>query len=245
MSKKKPLLLFSGGLDSTYLLLTTLWDKECDVVTLSSNSLHDEQQKAEALAREAILSEFNRLRMEIKQLRSVRHTYNMRMDFTSAPHAGLDFQQVPFWFFVMAEHVDSNIHSSVGIGYAMGDQIAHRTDHLKKAWKHFWKACKRGPLVPLSFPLLECHVDKTQIVSYFENNNAYYDKLLALTHYCENPKLIDGVYRICNDCPSCLRMRPFNVHQRKLVWLDSPSEKTISILEDKGDSFSNKALNYC
>ena len=45
MEFKRPLIMFSGGLDSTYLLVTTLLKESCDVLTVNTNIINEVHQK--------------------------------------------------------------------------------------------------------------------------------------------------------------------------------------------------------
>lgn len=207
---KVPLILFSGGYDSTDCLLNTLVHQQCDILTVWSNLLNYlAQQQSEKIAIERILDKINN---DEELVYRVRNKYLQDMQFvgksTGITDLTMGFGQPPFWLFTALITADSNIHSSVNISYIMGDDICYHAHYLKDAWESMWKACKVGEVVPLCFPFLdgEYKMSKTGIIADIDRNFPEYKELIS---YCETPLLKEGStdeYLSCGVCRSCKKV---------------------------------------
>lgn len=205
--QKRPLILFSGGLDSTYLVLSQLAVSSVDLLIVKSNRLYDVQERAEEKARNAIIkqirqeTENGRLKHGIVNV----HTVTMNFEHSHPPSFGDKFAQIRFWLLAALETINPDIHSHLYLGYVSGDQITPHISGLKKIWKHLYSVSKIGK-VKISFPLL--YMSKQDLIDRMQTsgNLGYLD----LVWYCERP--IEKPKRRtkpCGTCMSCKRMPDF------------------------------------
>lgn len=214
--EKYPLILFSGGLDSSFLLAKQLRYSTCDVLTVKSINLSEKQEEAEEIAREKILNYLD----TIADISKVRKKFEINIDIGGKNIYALDlltFQQVPLWFFSAICAADARYHSEVQIGYINGDDIAYEARYISEAWEKLWLAIKPGDVVPLTFPLLKSHYGKEKIVDSFENESIF-SPILDLVHYCEKEGVEEEkIDKVCNECKSCKRVDQFDFHKRRPV----------------------------
>lgn len=203
---KSALVLFSSGFDSTVMLDLLLKETNCAILSLSSVNLHDDHAKAEAAVRSRILDSLD---APARNKGRIVERLNPRLDYDGYIKSS-KFGQIPFWFFTALAETDPEHHSSVNIGYCVGDQCCQDIHHLKKAWKALWKICKVGKCVKLQFPLLERYFGKSEVLSYVENN---LPEVLNLCHYCETPvQGKNNTWLVCGTCMSCKRMHGTDIH---------------------------------
>lgn len=167
---KKPLLVFSGGLDSSYMLWRAL--QQGDVYTCYIKAMQCQDKiPMELAARKKIIAFFekntgNRVLsdtivdlgnfinvMEKDPLdgHTRRSWNNLIPDHT--------FAQAPLWQFGMQFAADGTKHSKVCMGIVMGDQISMHLGDLALAWQHT-SAFARYEQVPLEFPLMHHTKDR-------------------------------------------------------------------------------------
>jgi 7-cyano-7-deazaguanine synthase in queuosine biosynthesis len=190
MVDKIPLILFSGGLDSTYLLSETLRYAHADILYITASQHPDK-----------VIAEQNAIFNILKYLRAnrpyrVRKVYSL--DISSLPvFADYSFGQVPPWLFGSLATVDSTLHSRVSISYVMGDQISLYLDTIEKAWNAL-SGCTKLVLVPIEFPLKL--ISKKKIMA------ELHPDLYKLTWVCETPVKIEktGKIKPCGKCDACV-----------------------------------------
>ena len=147
MQEKYPLVLMSGGLDSTYLTYSLLKTTPVDVLYVRSNQ-GEEKIRMELKAVEHISGLLN---TEPKLLHRIRNRYTeVVMDVHSDRFV---FQQVLPWMIGALKTVDLKIHSKVCFGYVLGDQAIGWKTEMMTAWDNLCEVLLGGH-IPLEFPLM-------------------------------------------------------------------------------------------
>lgn len=191
--KKLPLVLFSGGVDSTFLVDQFLREGQSVDVLVIQIEVNALKNEAETQARMKIYEYMK------DHPAMIRNSDLFNISTVDSADNGIGFAQMMPWLYGAMQIVNPEKHSSVNIGYLFTDQAIISVDHLKKAWKHMWKACRPfQKVVPLKFPLLQ--YSKAHILQTIPTT------LFALTWSCENP-VVTGktkkVYHRCNVCHAC------------------------------------------
>lgn len=194
MSNKRPLILWSGGLDSSWLVYQELLKGDVDVVSVLGGQCHI-KTRAERQARERILAYFRtQTHYRVRELHYPLEPLNL----SSMPNRSWS-QTVP-WMIGALSVVDHTKHSAVMMGYVMGDEVLSIIPAFHNAWDGLQAVSKFGK-VPLEFPL--AMVSKRHILEKIPQG------LLERVWYCELPeKTLDEnenpIYNICNNCPACI-----------------------------------------
>lgn len=188
---KAPLILFSGGLDSTYLLACELSRGIVDTLYVDGGQSPvkvEIEKKVRAKIRAAL---------EKKYLYKVREDTVLTIpSFNHSWFTG--FAQAPAWFMAAFMTADPEKHASVNIAYVLGDEIASGTADLIRAWESLWKACRpTQDLVPLVFPTLHCR--KTTMLAHLD------DAVRSLIWVCELPESKGKRVVPCGRCAACVR----------------------------------------
>lgn len=195
---KRPLLLFSGGLDSTYLLWSTLSEDKQAVDLIYINGNQGRHKTAAELKARGLIIDWLKENVPdcppIYEL-SVRSKIDMSREQNT-------FKQALPWFVGAMEVVDPDTHTQVNIAYVSGDQISSMLDNLSYSWNYMWPVCKGSSLVPLNFPLR--HFTKAIILDRIPK------ELYKLTWVCETPtadthdlQTDTYTYVACNKCAAC------------------------------------------
>lgn len=205
-NEKVPLVLFSGGLDSTYYLYKLLKETDVEILYIKGNQ-GDVKITAELKARENIIEWLSK-KMKFK----IRQSFIEDLSSASITR-NYKFGQITPWLFGALNVVDSNIHSNVDISYVMKDDINEFIPNIKTAWDNLSYTIHSNPIT-LRFPL-----------SLYKKQDILNDipvKLYNLTWVCELPKAtnvkysdniitveknVDGGYRKlrpCNNCSACI-----------------------------------------
>lgn len=198
-NNKHPLIVFSGGLDSTFLLFRNLL--EGPVYTLYVKSSQGERKiEKELKARERIIKHLEKVTGN-KVLQDYIVDLSVKVSWRTNNYAndeGLGFHKShwrfkqPFlWFHGMFSVVNSEIHSKVLMGYVTGDQISSQLHRLHEAWVSL-SIVTFSEVVPLDFPLM--FVRKTDMLRDLD------EKIVKLTWTCEEPT---EKGRACQRCAAC------------------------------------------
>lgn len=195
-NKRYPLLLFSGGLDSTYLLYWLL--SESDVYTLYVNCGQGELKVSQELkARQKIIKELYKLN-EINNRVLESYCVDNFKTINNIGNGDIAFKQVISWLIAAIHIVDPRIHSEVQIAYVIGDQITPLADTLKSIWENLWKVAHVGKeFVPLKFKLLEHFLTKPDIL------NRLLPSVVDKVWVCEKPVKVGRKIIPCNSCAPC------------------------------------------
>jgi 7-cyano-7-deazaguanine synthase in queuosine biosynthesis len=199
-----PLILLSGGLDSTALVYSKL-KAGINVATMYiDGNQHQDKVIAEKATRKKILAEFQRMydkrEVEGRVISDVSDIVDERLI-----RAGADtfcLSQAWAWFSNAFTQADGFMHSSVEIAYVLNDSASSELYRLQEAWKILYASLKKGPLVPLEFPFMrtykECLYDELP------------SRLRKLVWVCETPIITHtGTTKEkrheCGTCPACKR----------------------------------------
>lgn len=192
MCKKLPLVLWSGGFDSTCLVIDLLHLNDIDIlyVTLGNN---DVQQRREKIA-------INKLKCLITD---ANLEYNIRNEYTfgygTLPVTKTIFAQPSLWIHAATFIAAPDIHSKVVIGYVKNDDIWHYKHELNETYNLMnVLTCHDTEPVPLEFPYE--WVTKNGIRNDLKANFIYYKQIMNCVSYCES-----GDKDYCGECSSCKR----------------------------------------
>ena len=203
---KIPLILFSGGLDSTALLLDSLQDSDVD--TLYVSSAQGEAKVAKELeARNAIFEVLRNdpsnkkykvqkdYQFTLTQSATIREPMYSTVDREAHQdeQVGRRFRQVQLWLFAALQIVDPTRHSEVRMAYVVGDQTNFHLTELRQAWDNLkWL---NGGDVPLKFPMI--YRRKEELL------DAIGPELETLIWTCEIPT---SQGKACGLCAACVSL---------------------------------------
>jgi len=195
-SGKDVALLFSGGLDSTYLLYKNLKDgnrvtpifveikNNGDKVALEKNRIE--------LIYKVLKREFNHL------LRPIHYSLVLNVE---AREDSLYFKQMPIW--MLALLYSQECGSEIQIGYTTNDDAIPYLDDIRKIYRSYEAISDK--LIPITFPLLK--IPKFQMFKELPY------ALQSLIVSCEEPRITninvkDGEdviieYEPCCECAAC------------------------------------------
>ncbi len=194
-----PLILYSGGMDSTLLLaLETQDGKKVDTLYVDGAQAVDKirmEFKARAGAIDALETKYGAT--------VVRNAYEHRIQRPqNIDHLG--FSQLLPWFAAAMDHADLNQHSVVLMGYVAGDQMVSQLHNIEAAWNALSLAVSQE-IIPIKFPLK--FATKREV---YESLHGSFPMLKDHYWYCENPafKIVDGAATTdlvpCDRCASCM-----------------------------------------
>lgn len=192
---KGPLILFSSGLDSTYLVYEALKTSNVHLLYVIGN-LRNTKVKEELEAREKIKQHFEE--NPHSQYRIVSDTI-LRFEVGDAELMlnGVRLTQPATWMYPSLYFYKSGMHTSVQIAYVKDDIIIPHLNDLQVAWDSLTKVVKTAQ-IPLEFP----HKDVDKNDSY----KALPDPLKDLIWVCDDP-WVDGNRNTieCKRCGPCIR----------------------------------------
>jgi hypothetical protein len=192
---KIPLLLFSGGLDSTTMLATQLMKGPCDVLYVRGHQ-HPDKIAAELTAREKMFAVINS-----QQGYKVRKQYDIKVDMGFVPYKHQHkFNQPLTWIIGAMMVMEPASHSELQIGYCDGDGMLTHLHDVEIAWNALWQFTKMGESPPVVFPLR--YRNKVEMLG------ALPPELLAHIWVCEMPSRNAGRVVPCGyRCTPCRRNR--------------------------------------
>ena len=187
--------LFSGGLDSTYLVWRNLEDGNEVVPIYIEISNNENKSKLEKNRIEALWKLFD----DVYGNKIDRIVYSIKIDINAADN--LTFKQVPVWVSGLVYSQNHGVQE-LQIGYVGGDDAIGHLDDIKKIYKSYQHICDR-PLRNLVFPLKKEHK-----YNLMEDLPAIYRELLVS---CEAPRLDNEnteviEYTPCGYCPPCIKI---------------------------------------
>ncbi len=242
MQTKKVAILWSGGLDSTFLVYDNL--RRGNEVTVFYNRLNNNQEKTD---------------LEIKSI--VKNSKLFSEDFTNSFHSNIGepfqdfhyliadrvidsyfaFKQAPLWLlsaaYIGASH---RAFKEVQIAYVMSDQAISYIEEFKRIYNSYKLLCDDLPYAELLFPLI-----KTQKKSIVQDLPLKYLKNIW---FCEEPlkvpeslqeEFLDKEYIPCSNCDPCKRFNTivdfskFYDELKQEVVFSEESWKLIFALENK------------
>lgn len=197
---KKIGVLFSGGLDSTYLIRKNL--KEGNEVHPIYIEIENNRSKT-ILEKNRMELIWDKLSKEFNNDGNLLCKINNALKVEVNSHGGgLMFKQIPIWLFgalfQQGKHLDE-IH----IGYVMNDDAISYIDDILKIYKSY-QIIVDDKLIPLKFPLIK--MDKCRMASKLGL------EYVRLTYSCEDPRIVGSEdaevidYEPCCSCPACKKI---------------------------------------
>lgn len=190
---KHPLVLFSGGMDSTMLMQTLLPYTHVYAFYIDANQAPDKRTK-ELEARQRLFDLFREhyeFRVQDDKTFDLNETYVKTQNYAMV--------QPISWLTAALINFEPGRHSGVAIGYLLGDQAPAFRKDMEDFWRSGW-ALLRGhqePAPPLWFPLLDNGYTKYDVVKKLKR------EFILNTWVCENPLTRFGEIVPCNDCKPC------------------------------------------
>lgn len=194
-------IMFGGGIDSTYLLIKQLEmarvnrNIKLKVFTLNSNLL-DSKTNNEAKIK-SVRTILNKLKREYCEahLESYEFEFNMDRDVFD----NYEFDRICLFLPTIIAALEEN--TTILFGYNYDDQIAAFLPRLKNAVKELTSSIQFKNNINLAFPLIgECKM-------YITRNCLKYNDIFMDISSCldleENLEENDGIYYNCEDCPKC------------------------------------------
>lgn len=188
---KVPLLLFSGGLDSTFMLQTALMEGDVETLYVSGAQCPNKVKK-ELAARKRIIDKLERICKHRVRRDHVIQMENL-LDGSTPDHK---FVQPMAWIYGALKVSDGgDRHSELRIGYVNGDSIMVNLQNVLAVWDQAQHFTKWHPL-PLVFPLMYMHKDD---ILHRLNPHVWEDVWV-----CEMPKRKGAGHTACGSCRPCL-----------------------------------------
>ena len=193
---KKVAVLFSGGLDSTYLVWKNLQEGNIVYpiyVEIENNRVKTilEKNRTKLLYHE-FSKEYNFKIHEITNLVNIG---------ISLCHENLGFKQLPIWI-LSSLYAQSDEFDEIQIGYVSNDDAISYLDDIQKIYKSYQPLILPSKqLLPLKFPLI-----KTKKWEMIRELPKQYNELIIS---CENPRIIGSEeaaiikYEPCCQCVPC------------------------------------------
>lgn len=206
MSNKIPLVLWSGGLDSTFIVDSLLKKTQCDILHINSDSLITNAIQKERKAIEQIQQYFD----SNNEYNKIRNRYFIDFNFNAVINCNMIFRQTYIWICSILQVYDPTVHSGVYMGYLINDDIAFLTKDFKKGMKHISKTLFNKK-IKMKFPLLEIGYNKQHIIDYLPA------ELLNMVTYCENPDYKDNAFHDCGECASCIKMNYYKEKKKYIT----------------------------
>lgn len=193
--KKVPLILFSGGLDSSFLLQQELTKGDVEVLYVDASQCKNKVE-AEKNVHWKIINILEKLTGNAV-LR--RHTVKIESGCNTPDSS---FQQPLMWLNGAFEVSDSQRHSELLVGYVAGDQICGYLGYIEQAWNAMQGFGKIAS-IPLRFPLML--VPKQDILDNIDPN------VVQNIWVCELPSFRGAhatatQYKPCKQCTPCMTM---------------------------------------
>jgi len=206
---KTVLVLFSGGLDSTYLVYKNL--KEGNRVQPIYIELNNNREKSiiERIQTQKLIDLFDQeFNVDTNRIYNIAKPMQLLVN-SSAPE--LTFRQMPAWITGIMYSNELSEADEVHIGYVMNDSAISYLEDIKRIY-YAYQGIVNKKLPRLMFPLIK--LDKPMI------SNMLPERYKELTITCEVPRLAlsgSGVkYFDCGDCDPCKRAVKLNLHPDRI-----------------------------
>ncbi len=194
--EKIPLILFSGGLDSTFLLYHTLQSGPCDVLYADGGQSSIKFER-ELQARKEIIAYCNEIcpfKVQQEHMAPNRHVF--------ACGADVRYSQPMAWISAALCCIDAHRHSELLIGYVCDDGgFARWLPDVRQVWESAQRFTKVHGVVPVDWPLIDLR--KVDILDRIDT------ELATKIWVCEMPKKNSetGVIKACGKCNPCRTLR--------------------------------------
>lgn len=187
MIRKKVFCLWSGGIDSTYMIYKYLKEDyyvSCGYVKITNNVNKTETELKAIDNMLPFFRSFDNFMYE-----------DIILETTINKSFILDFSQIPIWILSI---LTTSGYDKVGIAYVMNDDAISYLNELKNIYNSYRELSSNSELPELEFPLSK--IKKEYILISIP------DELKKYTVFCENPILNkNNKYEICYSCSACRR----------------------------------------
>ena len=211
---KRVAILFSSGLDSTYLVWKNLKDGNTVIpiyieIQNNYNKVMMEKNRVGLLMKE-FQDEFNSnddtYKCDEKLLHDVEYAASVNVNICED---SLYFKQIPIWMFGVV-FLQSLKVDEIQIGYVSNDDAIPYLNDIKKIYKSYQSICDK--MIPLVFPLSK--MKKWQMAKDLPK------KYMDLIYTCENPRIIESTkdnefieYKPCCCCIPCKTIISTNYYE--------------------------------
>ena len=192
VTSKRPLVLWSGGFDSTCLVINKLLQSDIDIlyVNLDNNSFQQRHEKRAIRKLKSIIADANLPGKIVEE-----HTFRYQTIKISRESI---FAQPPLWLLAATFIANPEFHSSVSIGYVKYDDAWHYKYEIFKAYEALVNLTFNSNKVLLDFPFE--WKTKKDLIDMLKVDFTYADQILKLAYHCES-----GNVKSCGECSSCKR----------------------------------------
>lgn len=207
------LILFSSGLDSTFLVYKALTEGHTVHVVYTEIVNNKYKSKIEKQNIKKLISLF---REEFGNDNLIDINENSKNDYLYQSILLLDsnsfnLKQALVHLTTISQNLyydNNNFFDEIQIGYIMNDCAVSYIDEFKKAYKSlcFFTYTENKKYPSLKFPLLK--LTKQDIA------NSLPKKYFDLVWTCENPIYIDGNMKMCDECEPCKRTIACNIYDK-------------------------------
>ncbi len=194
MWMKKHLIVWSGGLDSTAIIMKALAE------AVKFHTVYFELGNNIAKTKKELL-----VRAEIKKLIEERYDIDWWTDYTIripefTYHNYISNGQPIAWLFGLTMFTNT-YYENIMLGYVKGDDFWHVRHDFIKAYENLQKVDGKEKVPPLAFPLEWC--TKKDVVDLY--NTKFRRRIAHMTWTCDGS--IGGKLHACGQCTACKRRR--------------------------------------
>lgn len=202
-----PLVLFSGGLDSTYLVSYLLSETgPVDILYVNGGQSFTKITR-ELEARDKLIELMNRIYPN-----KIRNQYELLHPVYLHNEVAKKWTQPNAWMQGAFSVLNPEIHSALNVAYVNDDgaYFGYHLQDIKDQWRSMQVVGTKGDHVELTFPII--HIDKINILEQIDK------RLLPHVWVCELP--IDR--KACQICAPCKLMnkvlRDYKERHKETVW---------------------------
>lgn len=227
-NNRVPLILFSGGLDSSYLLETMLRRGNVETMYVIGSQGQEKIDKERSVRKKII--RILEAKTGNKVLRDTEFEMkNMFGGYNYIPEN--KFSQPAMWL-NGALHIANSGHAELLIAYVMGDQICSFVKDIEQAWNSLQAFTKHFP-IPVRFPFLT--TTKQDILDNID------PRVVQNVWICELPYNRDHELRACGNCAACLtifgqlqiwkKRHGYDYSKEVIRRLNTPPSETFALTE--------------
>lgn len=219
MAQTVPMILWSGGLDSTHVVWNHLANNESVDVLYVNVANNEVKSNREFAAQEKIIDVLGAYPSQI------RNRY--KLDIGSIfPSKNFKSAQAFLWIMAVQLYFDPNLHSHVEAGYIKGDDYWHFKHHAETAHQSLSHAFHENPGFGITYPL-EWR-DKASIYADYLDQPLG-KRLLEHVTWCEAPTIEIPKECSCNPCVTMkLAKYKYGLEKKRAGKEDTPLPKNLN-----------------
>lgn len=204
---KKVAILWTGGLDSTYLIIKNLFLGNRIHLYYVDIKNNENDMKAESIARDKLLKDIKKICKNIDMKGTLDTDIDKITNIELPLGQDYPFPQVPLFFPAILSIIFS--YDEIQLGYVFNDYgyVTEFTNRLQTIYKDYLdlglsKEEYTGNVAKLRFPLIET-TKQEEILLFQSLDNKYKTHFLKSMIHCEEVKEVDGVLCNCGECSAC------------------------------------------